>query len=246
MGGLGAALRLAQAFPDGWTIVGGQKVQLLAIENGAAEGQVRATEDVDVLVDVRGDTVSTEQLGRWLTDRQDLDHDGSSPDGIGHRYVRKARTGPGQLIVDVLAPEGLGERADLTTTPPAHTIEVPGGTQALQRTESVDVVVIHGSTGESRAGTVLRPTLIGAIITKAAATTITARANPRRDWQDAALLLSLLPDPFASAEDLKSKDRQRLSLLAPLDDRGHEGWANVDDESYRRGVAALSILRGPT
>ena len=36
------------------------------------------------------------------------------------------------LAIDVLAPEGVGARADLSTEAPGRTIEVPGGTQALQ------------------------------------------------------------------------------------------------------------------
>ena len=37
---------------------------------------------------------------------------GASPDGIAHRYRR------GGVSVDVLAPEGVGSRVKLTTTPP--------------------------------------------------------------------------------------------------------------------------------
>ena len=37
------------------------------------------------------------------------------------------------------APEGLGARVDLTTTPPNHTVRVPGGTQALARTQLLPV-----------------------------------------------------------------------------------------------------------
>lgn len=36
------------------------------------------------------------------------------------------------VSIDVLAPEGLGSRTDLTTTPPGRTLQVPGGTQALE------------------------------------------------------------------------------------------------------------------
>ena len=57
--------------------------------------------------------------------------DGMSPEMFAHRFRR------GAASIDVLAPEGLGERTDLTITPPGHTLQVPGGTQALQRAERV-------------------------------------------------------------------------------------------------------------
>jgi len=68
------------------------------------------------------------------------------------------------------------------------------------------------------------------------------RTNRARDWQDAALLLSLLPDPIATAAQCGSKDRQRLGEIAPLNDRAHQGWVTLTDEDYRRGTAALSFL----
>lgn len=82
---------------------------------------------------------------------------GASPEGLAHRYQR------GGVSVDVLAPEGLGPRTDLTTTPPDRTLQVPGGTQALDRTEFVPVVF------GDRQGLVARPSLLGAIVGKAVA-----------------------------------------------------------------------------
>src|SRR5690349_13634160 len=99
-----------------------------------------------------------------------------------HRYQRG--TAPGTLKVDVLAPDNLGTRVDLTTTPPGRTVEVPGGRQAIQRTETVHVEL------DGRAGTVRRPSLLGAIIGKAAALSIQT-APPDRHYRDLAFLLSL-------------------------------------------------------
>ncbi|UMG92276.1 hypothetical protein [Nocardioides sp. TF02-7] len=83
--------------------------------------------------------------------------------------------------------KGWGERADLTTTPPGRTIEVPGGTQALSRAEGITVV--HAG----RRGTIPRPILLAAIVGKAAAT---ALPGPERHYRDRALLCALVPDPF--------------------------------------------------
>jgi hypothetical protein len=104
-------------------------------------------------------------------------------------------------------------------------------------------VTVSGTTrrGE-RSGVVRRPDLLGALIAKAAATTIPIRENRERDWQDAALLLATIPDPISTAEACGNKDRQRLQRLTPLENRDHPGWANLDDEAFRRGSATLAFL----
>lgn len=66
---------------------------------------------------------------------------GMANDGTAHRYRRNGRNGGRLVTIDVLAPDGVGERADLTTTPPGHSIQVPAGTQALRRTERVTIKV---------------------------------------------------------------------------------------------------------
>ncbi len=75
----------------------------------------RVSTDLDVLVNasvvtggVREFVVAIETAGFVLV--------GASPEGIAHRYRR------GGVSVDVLAPEGLGLRADLTTTPPGRIV----------------------------------------------------------------------------------------------------------------------------
>ena len=46
-------------------------------------------------------------------------------------------------------------------------------------------------------GIVRCPNLLGGLVGKPAATSIIVREIPERDWQDAALLLSMIPDPVA-------------------------------------------------
>ena len=105
--------------------------------------------DLDVIVnarmraEVRGFVTEIEALGFVL--------DGMSPELLAHRCRR------GAAPIDVLAPEGLGERTDLTTTPPGRTLQVPGGTQALQRAERVEYSY------KGRVGAIPRPSLLGAI-----------------------------------------------------------------------------------
>jgi hypothetical protein len=68
------------------------------------------------------------------------------------------------------------------------------------------------------------------------------RSNPERDWQDSALLLTMIENPLVMARILTVKDRKRLRKLRPLEDRSHRGWATLTDADYRRGTAALGFL----
>jgi len=122
-------LDLAKAFPTGWCLVGGQMVWLLAAEHGAAPP--RATDDVDLVVDIRAEPAGIRDLCRWLGDRG-FNLEGISPEGIGHRYVRQADPGQGEIKVDVLAPDNVGERADLSTTHGARTVEAAGSRSTEQ------------------------------------------------------------------------------------------------------------------
>lgn len=232
-------LDLAEDNSDGWLLVGGQMMYLLAVEHGAV--LPRPTTDMDVVVDVRQRRDGTQWLAEWLQ-AHGLAPDGGTPDGVLHRFARDAVSGPGRVVFDVLAPEGLGPAARLFTVPPWRTVPAPGVTQAFARSESVDVAVV-GVAGPPRAGRVRRPNLLGALVVKAAAIAeVVARANPERDWQDAALLLSVAVDPFTLAESCSRTDRRRLARLAPLRDRRHPGWATLTDDAFRRGTAALDFL----
>lgn len=141
-------------------------------------------------------------------------------------------------MIDVLAPEGLGRRADLTTTPPGRTIQVPGGTQALARTELLPV------THEGVQGHIPRPSLLGAIICKAAAVPV------HRDRQiqlgDLALLLSLVADPPALAPQLSHKDRARLRAVAEIASPDHAVWGDLAAlEAARARLTLRTLLPAP-
>src|SRR5260370_38493412 len=74
-------LNLAKVFPASWCLVGGQMVWLLATEHGA--DPPRATDDIDLVVDIRAEPTGIRDICRWLED-QGFDLDGISPEGIGH------------------------------------------------------------------------------------------------------------------------------------------------------------------
>ncbi|MCY4422401.1 MAG: hypothetical protein OXC06_04950 [Acidimicrobiaceae bacterium] len=210
-----------------WTLVGGQMVRLHAAEHSAAP--LRVSRDLDVVVNarivagaLRGFVVGLEDLGFQLA--------GASPDGVAHRYVRSG------VGIDVLAPEGLGPHADLTTTPPGRAIQAPGGTQALDRTELVPV------TYAGRRGLIPRPSLLGAVVMKAAA--VGVDDTPVSQQQDLALLLSLVADPAAMAAETTKKDRARLRQ-AGVGDVDHPVWTALEPDAADRARAAYRSLADP-
>ena len=225
-------LELANADLQEWTLIGGQMVLLHALERGVEP--TRVSTDIDVVVNarvvaggisgIRSFVESLESRGFSLA--------GASPDNIAHRYRRD------RASIDVLAPEGLGSRANLTTTRPGRTLEVPGGTQALDRTELLPVQFseLHGF--------VPRPSLLGAIVCKAAAVAVVAGTSAAHQ-RDVALLLSLVADPIEVAKEMKPKDRQRLRAIDELADPNHRVWDDLPEDEADRARLACQILVGP-
>lgn len=212
-----------------WTLIGGQMVLLHALEHGQVPPQI--SQDADVIADVRAEPAALRDLVAVLGE-QGFELAGISTDGRAHRYIRPAEPRP--VVFDVLAPDGLGQRTSLTTTPPGRTIEVPGGTQALDRTE--DVEVRH----RERVGRVPRPSLLAAIVGKGAACTLPG--NTSRHERDLALLCALVEDPFAMREQMASKDLKRVRSATALVHRDCFAWGLLPVAIRERGVAAYSIL----
>lgn len=232
--GWGVLLDLYEEFAAGWCIIGGQMVWLLAREHGVEP--TRVTEDVDVVVDIRTDQGLMARICAWL-EHHHFDLDAISADGIGHRYLSTTYVGPGRVAVDILAPENMGSRADLTTTPPARTVSAPGTRGALDDAEPLEILL------GDRSGYILRPQLISAILAKAAATTILIRENSDRDWADLAFLLSLVPDPVSAADQLTASQRRKLRVARPLLDENHFAWRLLGQRA-RLGIATLEFLIG--
>ena len=144
----GAVGELVELLPRGWVLIGGLMVQIHAWERGMTD--VRATVDVDVLGQARPQG-ALRAIDAALT-RAGFEATLDS-DGYAHRYVR------GELIVDVLAPDGMNPPPTLDGTVKA--VGVPGGSQALTRAETV--IVRSGD----QVFQLRRPTLLGALLIKA-------------------------------------------------------------------------------
>ena len=218
-------IELADLRPGEWTLIGGQMVFLHAIEH--ATTPPRVSTDLDVLVNARivtggvsGFVAAIESRGFGL--------EGTSPEGLAHRYRRDG------VSVDVLAPEGLGPRSDLTTTPPGRTLQVPGGTQALRRTE---LLPVHTTTCR---GQVPRPSLLGAIVGKAVAVGVDDAPNAQR--LDFVFLLSLVEEPLDLATRMTPKDRRRVRARTELIDPQHPTWHILAPEQRDRARATLALF----
>lgn len=188
-------LDLHERVPTGWTLVGGQLVHLHCAERN--HQPERPTDDIDAVVDVRAARDMLTTFTRALLDL------GFSPDisgdGLQHRWRRD------QAQIDVLLPDGVGERAaGRPGAGGAPSLPTPGGTQALARSGPVRVDL------EGRAGVVRRPNLVGALVMKAAAHTAAGDAGRGRHRLDFVTLAALVArDDFRTTPPTR-KDRRRL------------------------------------
>lgn len=214
--------QLAAVPPAPWVLIGAHMVAIHGWQRGREP--IRPSRDADVLVNTRAVADGTVKMSEALIDRE-YELDGISPEGIGHRFVREG------VSIDVLGPDGLGERSRLRTVSGAHTVRVPGGTQALRRKEDVDV------TSRSTRGTLPVPNLLGAILVKIRAIEVDDQPDAQR--RDVAFLLSLVEDPDPLEADLTKSERgwlRRHPYLADPTDESYFGIGDPDDAaiSFRR------------
>lgn len=155
---------------------------------------------------------------------------GVAPDGVGHRFIK------GVIAVDLLAPDGLGERSDLALLAGARTTSIAGGSFALSRSQLVEV----GSSG--RSARVPRPDLVGAVLIKAVAA-IKDR-HPERHLRDLTFLLSLVSDPLQLKAGLGAKNARRLARVTALADAGDEAWRLLDPAARVAAMSTFTIATG--
>lgn len=220
--------KIAQALDDQnvrWCLVGGLMVALFAIEAGQIS---RPTADIDILGDARQRPSATESIARQLTDLGATRHEiGGFESEKGFRFAVDGQ------VVDVLAPDGLGRPA--MTDAQFQTIQIPGGSQALGRIETVTIVV------EDQRIPLHRPTLTGALLLKARSIRVHSRPEDQR--QDLITLLGLMTDPRAAAATLTPAERRWLRAIeAQLDLGDRDLDASVDSARLRVARAAYGLL----
>ncbi len=216
-----------------WTLVGGLMVQLHAFEYGGDNH--RPTRDIDILADARRVPSATEHVSRALTE-------------LGFRLLPSTsiiepevafvfeRDG---LTVDVLAPDGIKPGNLPLTTEGKRTVPIPGGTQALRRTEVVTVSFDDGTETYVRC-----PTLIGAILIKARAIRVHDRTQDQRE--DLIRLLSYVEDPLTTGESLAKTERKWLHQAAKLLRPNEDDLRDVfSADQLGRARAAYRLLATP-
>jgi len=202
-----------------WVLIGGQMVAAIEAEHGAAVG--RTTVDVDTLVDVRAATNATLLAAHGLMEAGFVPE--RQGDDLTYRFIR------GGDVVDVLAPDHVGERADIRTLPPGTTIEVAGGRQALDRRRTFQVAI-----GDDIFDLPV-PTLLGAIVMKARATA-SSRSGEEKHRRDLARLLALVGDPAQLRAQMSLKERGYLRSRAELRDPEHPAWRGIPRAEDAIGV----------
>lgn len=218
------------AHPTGWTLVGGQMVHLWCAEREARP--TRPTDDLDAVLDVRGEPGNPGVLMTFTTvlDRLGFAPSGTSPNGHQHRWVRDGAQ------IDVLIPRAVGERA--TTRKGAGggtTLETPGAQQALNRTEAIEVTV-GGRTGWMR-----RPNLLGALVAKAAAYTVTLDTGRARHISDF-LVLTTLIEPGDEVGAASRRDRAYLDGMLGVVANDRRSLLTV--EGAQEGIYTLRLALG--
>jgi hypothetical protein len=211
---------LAERLPGEWTLIGGLMVQLHAVEHGIAD--VRPTIDIDILGQARPQgTLSA--IDAALRD-EGFQLVGPDLDGYAHRYKRDG------LVVDVLAPDGIKPAPSLGRGHRA--IGVPGGSQALSRSETVTVTVA------ARSFELRRPTLLGAVLIKARA--LMVHSDPETQREDLLRLLALIDDPRETAAALRKTER---GWLRAAEQRlNPSGFSRLDGAIIRRAALAYRLL----
>lgn len=229
-----AIAELATLVPaDRWAIVGGQMVAIRAAIAGRQPPRV--TDDGDVVVDVRSfRREAMRSVAAALTSAGFRAE--TSPDGVTRFERDRAK-------IDLLAPEGVGRRVE--TIPPGHAVQAPGTTQALSRTELVEV------TTAGEVVTVRCPTLLGAVIAKAAGSTEIASltsAERLKHQTDLLFLLSLVAaspagdiDAIAAQCTRRDRDRLRRALAPIFEDRTHRARSAAPNMGDIEAVTAILL-----
>jgi hypothetical protein len=174
-------------------LIGGQLVQLHCAERGVRPN--RPTLDADAALDVRKKPKIFAAFTEYL-EEIGFTVDGQTMGGKQHRWVR------GDAVIDVLIPTGLGRSAAVRSASGGPGLDTTGAQFALNRTQLVEITV------GQRTGFVPRPTIVGALIIKAAAWSNTMDVRRERHVDDFCTLVSMV-----TARDLRNADLSKKEGL---------------------------------
>ena len=199
-----ALLDLAPKLGGNWTLIGGQMVLMHQAERSAfanPEADTRFSVDLDLVFDTRA-RFRALAIAHDVLNAAGYEQDMPNRQGTAHRYRL------GETVIDVLAPDHIGNHPPQVGV--GFTLGIPGGSQALRRTEPVIVQI------EQNSAAIRRPNLIGAIIIKAtAATSSTPNTRGRdRHFQDLGILADLLTGRDLAAADLSKNEKKLLKAVS--------------------------------
>jgi hypothetical protein len=217
-------LELRERYLEGWTLIGARMVTLHALEHNRTPP--RFSLDADALINVRLIPRGTQRFSSLLLD---LGYELVDVSGLGHGHRFKK----GGVVIDILAPDGLNSVERRVTIPPLHTVEVPGGSQALQRTQLIEVAI-----GDTR-GALPRPSILGAILVKTRAIAVDDAKDSQR--LDAAFLLTLVADPEQLAATITASEKNWLRARPELNDPDRVWW-RAQGERRDWGIYVLRTL----
>ena len=214
--------------PERWLLVGGLMVQAHAMIAGR---YVRATTDIDMLIDVMADTKNIHAVIRGL---ESLGFELKEPGLRGTAFHRMVK---GELIVDLLVSDHLpSNKRKLSVVNRWPMLEVSGGAQAVERKSQLNIVSDDASVS------VMIPDLLGSLIMKAAAS-ISDTRDAERHLQDVALLSSLVNDHVAFIDRMHGSDKKRIGAVAAmLSNQNNSAWLLLDPHDRIAGRDTLRIL----
>lgn len=170
-------LELANKIPTGWTLIGGQLVQLHCWEKG--KSPARITTDIDTVLNVVSNPDILKTFTKALRDLGFTPK--TSADGLQYKWVRDLAE------IDVLLMDNIGERALLRKgISGAPSLETPGGRKALDFTEKLEVQL------NGLSAVINRPSLAGALFIKSVAASNTNDFSRDRHLIDFTILTTLI------------------------------------------------------
>lgn len=217
---------IADQFPDGWVLIGGQMVNLHCWEHDAKSH--RPTDDVDAVLDIRATPTMLKKVTQFMVEIG-FTSAGQSPEGHEHRWIR------GDAQIDLLVASGLGERANSRTgVTGGTTIATSGGQGALDRAQRVEIIY------QGRTTFINRPSLMGAIVMKSAAFSNKVDSYRDRHLIDVAVLANLVGAVDAVGFTISNEERKKLQ--ATLKDlKNSIGLINSVDGTVE-GVLRVEML----
>lgn len=216
-----ALKEIIELVPDGWCITGGSLVRLHLADSSRPPVPQRATEDIDVILNVKASRANIKRFENALA-KCGFVSDGVNASGANHRWVREAD----QAQIDVLAPAGITETVQSWSFDRlGKLIPTRGAHFSLEEVEKLEVDV------RGHRFWVPAPSILGALYGKCSALLHSSDSKKERHYRDIANLV------FA----LSAEEREFLATPSEPDFKGTRRKGNpLTGRQKHRLVKGLS------